>query len=107
MADRVYKWDIDNLETCKDRLRLERENLENNKNIIENLKIEIMKNWQSFSSEIYLDSLETDIDNLEYIIDAIEELEKQIGKVVTEVYQGCEDLLYQEIQRLSIYTEEL
>ncbi len=107
MSERIYKWDVDHLETCRKRLRLEKENLEKNKIVVENLRTDIMKNWQSFSSEIYLDHLETDIENLEFIIQAAGELEELLGKVITDAYRECENTLQRKLQSLVSLIGEL
>lgn len=101
MAERVYKWNTDALESCIGRLNTEKDNLNQNKSVIENLKSEIMEHWQSFSSEIYLDNLETDIEDLSYVIQAVEELSRLLQEVVTDAYQECEDYLDQRVRQIA------
>lgn len=49
--------------------------------MVENLRAEIEENWQSVSSEIYLEELEVDIKDLNFIIKAADELGTLLEKV--------------------------
>ena len=68
IASRKYRWDLEALRSGKNRLIEEKNNLEENKGVVENLRAEIEENWQSVSSEIYLEELEVDIKDLNFII---------------------------------------
>ena len=52
IASRKYRWDLEALRSGKNRLIEEKNNLEENKGVVENLRAEIEENWQSVSSEI-------------------------------------------------------
>ena len=61
IASRKYRWDLEALRSGKNRLIEEKNNLEENKGVVENLRAEIEENWQSVSSEIYLEELECQV----------------------------------------------
>ena len=100
MAKREYKWDRENLEAGRRRLLAEKENLEENKSAVENLGTEIRRRWQSVSAEIYLDRLEVDVENLNYMIEAIGELSGLLEKVINNAYKNCEEEVNKELRRL-------
>ena len=61
IASRKYRWDLEALRSGKNRLIEEKNNLEEYKGVVENLRAEIEYYWQSVASEIYLEELEVDI----------------------------------------------
>lgn len=101
MAKTIYKWDLEGLQVNLDRLREEKEQLEKNRTFLINLKNEIRTNWQSISGEIYLGDVETDTENLEFIIQAVDELVDRMNQVINQVYQGCENEIRSSLNRLS------
>ena len=86
IASRKYRWDLEALRSGKNRLIEEKNNLEENKGVVENLRAEIEENWQSVSSEIYLEELEVDIKDLNFIIKAADELGTLLEKVISQEY---------------------
>lgn len=90
MAERVFQWDREDIQACCNRLKRESKNLEKNRSLVENLREEVQEKWQSIASEIYLESLETDIENLGFIIEGVEELADLLGKVNTKAYGEME-----------------
>ncbi len=90
MAERVFQWDREDIRACCNRLKRENKNLEKNRSVVENLREEISEKWQSVASEIYLESLETDIINLGFIIEAVDELTDLLRKVNNNAYGEME-----------------
>ena len=90
MKSREYKWDREFLEESCRRINQEKQNLERQKSVVENLKSEIFANWQSFSSEIYLEALEVDVENLNIVIKAAGEMNNLLREVKDKAYGECE-----------------
>lgn len=100
IGSRKYRWDLEALKSGKERLIEEKNNLEENEGVVRNLKTEIEENWQSISSEIYLENLEVDIKNLEFIIKAAEELGNLLDKVISQEYGECEKQINSKLNNL-------
>ena len=100
IASRKYRWDLEALRSGKNRL-IEENNLEENKGVVENLRAEIEENWQSVSSEIYLEELEVDIKDLNFIIKAADELGTLLEKVISQEYGECESKITSKLNSLA------
>ena len=98
IASRKYRWDLEALRSGKNRLIEEKNNLEENKGVVENLRAEIEENWQSVSSEIYLEELEVDI---KFIIKAADELGTLLEKVISQEYGECESKITSKLNSLA------
>ena len=98
IASRKYRWDLEALRSGKNRLI---EDLEENKGVVENLRAEIEENWQSVSSEIYLEELEVDIKDLNFIIKAADELGTLLEKVISQEYGECESKITSKLNSLA------
>ena len=94
IASRKYRWDLEALRSGKNRLIEEKNNLEENKGVVENLRAEIEENWQSVSSEIYLEELEVDIKDLNFIGTLLE-------KVISQEYGECESKITSKLNNLA------
>ena len=101
IASRKYRWDLEALRSGKNRLIEEKNNLEENKGVVENLRAEIEENWQSVSSEIYLEELEVDIKDLNFIIKAADELGTLLEKVISQEYGECESKITSKLNSLA------
>ena len=101
IASRKYRWDLEALRSGKNRLIEEKNNLEENKGVVENLRAEIEENWQSVSSEIYLEELEVDIKDLNFIIKAADELGTLLEKVISQEYGECESKITSKLNNLA------
>ena len=99
IASRKYRWDLEALRSGKNRLIEEKNNLEENKGVVENLRAEIEENWQSVSSEIYLEEL--DIKDLNFIIKAADELGTLLEKVISQEYGECESKITSKLNSLA------
>ena len=97
IASRKYRWDLEALRSGKNRLIEEKNNLEENKGVVENLR----ENWQSVSSEIYLEELEVDIKDLNFIIKAADELGTLLEKVISQEYGECESKITSKLNSLA------
>ena len=95
IASRKYRWDLEALRSGKNRL------IEENKGVVENLRAEIEENWQSVSSEIYLEELEVDIKDLNFIIKAADELGTLLEKVISQEYGECESKITSKLNSLA------
>ena len=91
IASRKYRWDLEALRSGKNRL-IEEKN---------NLRAEIEENWQSVSSEIYLEELEVDIKDLNFIIKAADELGTLLEKVISQEYGECESKITSKLNSLA------
>lgn len=101
IASRKYRWDLEALRSGKNRLIEKKNNLEENKGVVENLRAEIEENWQSVSSEIYLEELEVDIKDLNFIIKAADELGTLLEKVISQEYGECESKITSKLNSLA------
>ena len=101
ISSRKYRWNLEALRSGKNRLIEEKSNLEQNKGVVENLRAEIEENWQSISSEIYLESLDMDIKDLNFIIEAADELGTLLEKVISQEYGECEDKITSKLNSLA------
>lgn len=95
IASRKYRWDLEALRSGKNRL------IEEKKGVVENLRAEIEENWQSVSSEIYLEELEVDIKDLNFIIKAADELGTLLEKVISQEYGECESKITSKLNSLA------
>ena len=107
IASRKYRWDLEALRSGKNRLIEEKNNLEENKGVVENLRAEIEENWQSVSSEIYLEELEVDIKDLNFIIKAADELGTLLEKVISQEYGECESKITSKLNSLASSISEV
>ena len=101
ISSRKYRWNLEALRSGKNRLIEEKNNLEENKGVVENLRAEIEGNWQSISSEIYLENLDVNIKDLNFIIEAADELGTLLEKVISPEYGECEDKITSKLNSLA------
>ena len=65
------------------------------------LEQKLKQNWQSVSSEIYLEELEVDIKDLNFIIEAADELGTLLEKVISQEYGECESKITSKLNSLA------
>ncbi|MEG1106577.1 MAG: hypothetical protein RSD63_07995 [Eubacterium sp.] len=96
----IYKWDIEELNVSLAHLKQEKENLEENRTFVNNIAIEIQKNWQSVAGTSYQQSLDVDYQTYMTILKELEKAIVELDRYANQVYQNCETQIKGRIRQL-------
>lgn len=100
MAEK-YKWDVDQLRYCIDKLKRERSNLTDYRNQLSKFKSSLSEAWMSLAGTAYENNLDIDEDMVVQIIDSINNEIEKLEKVVNNCYIPCEEKLGSKVNSLA------
>lgn len=101
MGKKDVGWDLEGLRINREQITREKEKLAEAWEYLNSLKENLKEEWNSYVSELYLDDLATDTENLRYIINALEELITKLNRIEIDYYGSCEEMVVNNLYRLS------
>ncbi len=90
MADKRYKWDIEEMRFHLTKLKQERDKLKQYVQELKKLRADIDAAWTSLSGDIFDDSMDIDSRSLEKIITQLGREIKKLEGVIDKDYEDCE-----------------